>query len=85
MHLGIQQLEQENRQLLTRAEQEKKRTEEVEIMVEIMEERMKELERERELGLGWDQEQQQKNWMIELQNKVRNVTYLVCLAAKRLH
>ena len=54
-------------------------------MVEIMEERMKELERERELGLGWDQEQQQKNWMIELQNKVRNVTYLVCLAAKRLH
>ena len=85
MHLGIQQLEQENRQLLTRAEQEKKRTKEVEIMVEIMEERMKELERERELGLGWDQKQQQKNWMIELQNKVRNVTYLVCLAAKRLH
>ena len=45
-------------------------------MLEIMEERMKELERERELGLGWDQEQQHKNWTIELQNKVR---ILICM------
>ena len=82
LHLGIQELEQENRQLLARVEQEKKRTKEVEIMLEILEEKMKELERDRELGLGWDQERQHKNWMIELQNKVRILIYMFLYATQ---
>ena len=75
LHLGIQQLEQENRQLLARAEQEKEKTRDVERMVEVIEERIKEMEMERELGLGWEQEQQQRNRMIELQSKVSHVKY----------
>ena len=73
--MSIQQLEQENRQLLARVDQERERTREVERTVEVMEERMKEMEMKRELGLGLEQEQHQRKRMIELQCKVCHVKY----------
>ena len=75
LHLGIQELEQENGQLLARVDQDKEKRKKVARMVEVMEERMKEIEMKRDLGLGWEQDQQQRKRMIELQSKVRHVKY----------
>ena len=68
--MSIQQLEQENRQLLARADQERERTREVERMVEVMEERMKDMDME-EVELSGEQEKDQKDKFEELDNKVK--------------
>ena len=72
LQLGIQQLDQENRQLLAMADQEKETTKEVEMMMSVIEERLKEMEKEDVIPNG-EQEKLHRYRMEELKNKVGEI------------
>ena len=83
LHLGIQQLEQENKQLLARVDQEKKRTREVERLVEVMEERMKEM-KIKEVGPSGEQEKCQRDTLEQLENKVGQLKVFLSISFAKI-